>query len=648
MPREHLTLIACSNCRKKRTKCDGKTPCGRCRSRNHECCYESKMWRTKGQLRAEIDRLRAQLHQAGMILDALTSGDDYRLILDRLRKGEAVATIARDLRVQSEEAPESDISATSDIPSLSLGVKGRETVDSWFLDLDAPSQRPAKEYKVEISADQTRIWPAPSQTYREASDDETEIRKTSAGRDSVFSSGPATSISASSCSPSSCSLSLVADSATKVRRWTGVTNDDYLIRQLLFCYFSWEHPIFTLVRKKPFQVDFEDGRERYCSSALVNAILAVACRFLDSSATISITNGLADRFVEESHRLISLEHDKSSLTRIQAIGVLALKEAAEGHQMESHLLAKQCAEEAVAVAHASAKEETEDDEYRKVKATTICGGVSLYRMLSLLKAFSASHDSQRVGNAIAEDIPLSVLDDMQNIFYSHVPHCEPSSTVVFELTDLAHASLFDLFIRKQPVKGPDLIAAYTKYLSWYESTFENLRRDAACTPAVLFLHIYFQYCLMLLLRPFARFGIVGAELSPRAVCLDAARAISRLASSSSRLFTLRRAPCFLPFLVLAATLTQVCPEPLPAAQLFHVLARQRVRANEQLEPSPLVTTTPSWNASTLHTDLIPALVVGTAQLADMSECHPLAAEWVCILVELRTALGAEHCNEFCC
>ncbi|KAJ9133980.1 Transcription factor [Pleurostoma richardsiae] len=657
MSRQHMTLIACSNCRKKRTKCDGKTPCGRCTARDEKCCYESKMWRTKGQLRAEVDSLRTRLRQAHAVLGALASKDDYHPVLRRLRKGEAVATIAKGLPAPVDEIGEPHPSAASDAPSPSSVCDEADAADSWSLaDFPASPESHTKDILTQNGAENTGLWPAPSQICFETADDATETSKTSfcsSPSTDVFSaanafsaSTPATSVNFSGRSPSLYSLPDWVDSTTKVGNWTAITNDDHLIRQLLSFYFSWEHSVFALLCKEPFQNDFENGRQRYCSSALVNAILAFACRFLDFSTSVVIdTNGLADRFFEESRRLIALEEDKTSLTRIQAIALLSLREATQGRETESRVLARECAELAARVTQGRVKEEAGDDEYLKVKATTICGALSLYRMLSLVKASSAflpmNFDERGTGDSIPDDTPLNLLDDLQVAFSTHLPGCEPSSKLMFELTDLAYTSLFELFIRKRPIKGEDLMAAYTKYLSWYDSTFQTLRPEVACTPAVLFLHIYFQFCLMLLFRPFVQFNIIGSDFSTRAVCLEAAQAISTLTSSYSRLFTLRRAPCFLPCFVMVATMAQVSPELLPNPHLCDAYGLQQVGAHEQLEGSPFAMTTPFWAASPIHADGVTALVVGTSQLADMSECHPSAAEGVRALVEVRAVYGTE-------
>lgn len=61
--------------------------------------------------------------------------------------------------------------------------------------------------------------------------------------------------------------------------WTDITSDIDLVWHLLALYFCWEYPIFASLSKENFLNDFKDGRPRYCSPMLVNALLALGCRF---------------------------------------------------------------------------------------------------------------------------------------------------------------------------------------------------------------------------------------------------------------------------------------------------------------------------------------------------------------------------------
>ena len=72
------------------------------------------------------------------------------------------------------------------------------------------------------------------------------------------------------------------DAAT-VSKWTTVLADDVLLRRLLEIYFIFDFPVFPLFHKDSFLEDMALGRHRFCSSLLVNAVLAAACVSLCTS-----------------------------------------------------------------------------------------------------------------------------------------------------------------------------------------------------------------------------------------------------------------------------------------------------------------------------------------------------------------------------
>jgi hypothetical protein len=126
--------------------------------------------------------------------------------------------------------------------------------------------------------------------------------------------------------------------------WTAITNNINLILHLLALYFCWEYPVFAPLSKKHFLQDFRDGRHRYCSSLLVNALLALGCRF--STNLITRTNSedpqsAGDHFFKESQRLLHQETDHHSLTTIQALGIMSIREASCGRGSESRYYAGQ-------------------------------------------------------------------------------------------------------------------------------------------------------------------------------------------------------------------------------------------------------------------------------------------------------------------
>ena len=108
------------------------------------------------------------------------------------------------------------------------------------------------------------------------------------------------------------------------------------------------------------------------------------------------------------------------------------------------------------------------------------------------------------------------------------------------------------------------------------------------------------------------------------MCAEAAQAITSLTQIYSRLFTLRKAPCFLPYFVFSATVAQVIPSiPMQdySGGLLDISGGSPISHLLPTSFSPEVTTT---------------LNFGVTQLADMSECHPAAAHGMHELTNLRS------------
>lgn len=64
---------------------------------------------------------------------------------------------------------------------------------------------------------------------------------------------------------------------TKPSHWTRICSIDSLMRKLLEGYFMYEYPWEFIFHKDYFLEDMISGDTRFCSSLLVNAVLAKAC-----------------------------------------------------------------------------------------------------------------------------------------------------------------------------------------------------------------------------------------------------------------------------------------------------------------------------------------------------------------------------------
>lgn len=63
----------------------------------------------------------------------------------------------------------------------------------------------------------------------------------------------------------------------KPSAWTNVSSDDAFLRAALELYFQYEYHFFSGFHRDLFLDDMLSGSEQYCSSLLVNAVLALAC-----------------------------------------------------------------------------------------------------------------------------------------------------------------------------------------------------------------------------------------------------------------------------------------------------------------------------------------------------------------------------------
>lgn len=120
--------------------------------------------------------------------------------------------------------------------------------------------------------------------------------------------------------------------------WTGVTKDKDLIRHLLTMYFTWHYAYFTTLSKQLFYRDFIRGRpSQYCSSLLVNSMLALGCHFTSWRAARQNPEDpttAGDHFFKEAKRLIleNDEHEKAKLCNVQALALMSVREAGCGRE----------------------------------------------------------------------------------------------------------------------------------------------------------------------------------------------------------------------------------------------------------------------------------------------------------------------------
>ncbi|GJC97042.1 nitrate assimilation regulatory protein nira [Colletotrichum higginsianum] len=309
--------------------------------------------------------------------------------------------------------------------------------------------------------------------------------------------------------------------------WTNITDDGSLVQHLLALYFCWEYPTFASLSKEHFLRDFQNGVHRYCSPILVNALLALGCRFSSKSSTRANPNDpytSGDHFFKEAQRLFYLQDNHHNLTTIQALGIMSIREASCGRDSESWYYAGQSIRLAIEMGLHQLEEDGDDDEFA-VQAATFWGAFALDHAWSLATG----------------SLPQC----------SCFPHLPPKPAIIDDI----EASLWIPYTDDgRPLTSRDLLGIYTQYLNWYDRIPEVLRLGHNFTPAVLFAHMYYHFAILLLFRPLIKLRIIGSKLLPRDVCGQAADAIQGLLRSYSQLYTLRRTPSFVPYFVLTSSI----------------------------------------------------------------------------------------------
>ena len=362
-------------------QCDGASPCGRCKSQSVECRYEIPVRQSKENMRAEIDQLRKQQQQSEKILAALVSGEASGSVLHQLRSGETLENISQALDIGRESSMISEGHHSEDNTSVTTYKRPgdqqaiRNVLDPVRSQSITSSSSPfstvafSDTYGGSIEGSNLQgqsswpNWPAgpsPSRHVSNAGHSDDMMRWSPENPPVSHGSGhPLVGTWHENTRGSENSaiqwareqgrghilgpqFGLEEDQLDDIPNanevWTQVTNDGELVEHLMALYFCWEYPTFASLSKEHFLKDFRTGRHRHCSPLLVNAILAVGCRFStqpEARVDPSNSNTAGDHFFAEALRLLDQEKNRHNLTTIQALGLMSIREASCGRSTES-------------------------------------------------------------------------------------------------------------------------------------------------------------------------------------------------------------------------------------------------------------------------------------------------------------------------
>lgn len=166
--------------------------------------------------------------------------------------------------------------------------------------------------------------------------------------------------------------------------WTQTGLRRAYVRQLLDILSTWDSLPGCIVCKAPFLEAYDTGSDQFCSTALVNAMLALATRVVVEPAEDETGLSLAGRpgskqFSNSAEALLGNAKLASHLPDIQALGILSIYKISCGHETEAQMFAKLFVSRISDLYSRPSSAGKEDEVYNTVLTTTYCGGVSLGR-----------------------------------------------------------------------------------------------------------------------------------------------------------------------------------------------------------------------------------------------------------------------------
>ncbi|OTA95752.1 hypothetical protein M434DRAFT_393609 [Hypoxylon sp. CO27-5] len=294
---------ACEACRRRKSKCNAERPkCSLCVRHGTDCRYATAPEETHSQaLKRKHSELQTRITPYEELFDLLKNKSETESlgILKRIRSGNDVGSILRhakdgDLLIQLSLAPEArrryEFPYISDMPASIL------VPDNLYL----------RSFVYETTFHAPPSHGFTHDSHREGYGDDRYLKPYHAAQvvEPNFSN-------------------------INVSRWTSVTSDNELCRRLLNAYLYYQHPWTAAFHMDYFVKDMASGRNRFCSSLLVNAVLAAAChmcRELPDRNKFWVPQNIGYQFSAEAKRLWEIESRKSvtSLTTIQGAIVLSI------------------------------------------------------------------------------------------------------------------------------------------------------------------------------------------------------------------------------------------------------------------------------------------------------------------------------------
>ncbi|KAJ4147457.1 hypothetical protein LMH87_001972 [Akanthomyces muscarius] len=317
---------------------------------------------------------------------------------------------------------------------------------------------------------------------------------------------------------------------------------------------QWDCIAFCIIDGVRFKSDLLTGSNKYCSPALVDALLALSVAVFrhDISEDISgseaetpaweiFSVSLADEVIQALQRGAWLP---KAIPDIQALGVLALHCACNGWRDKSRDFAMEFAEAIRTYCLQNTGSDGTVETMRRITASTYCGAISLNRMMVQIQEYDATlprrsgdpranlaaieNENMRGRRSWTENRLRATLisEPFVNSPDLHGRDIYGIAAQLYQLVELVFKTCCELENNRTFANAT---ATYTKCLEWYRNFFRCSKAYTSREPLILFVHTYYHFCILSLFTPYVtNEALVFDGSSPGKICEEAANIILKL------------------------------------------------------------------------------------------------------------------------
>jgi len=169
----------------------------------------------------------------------------------------------------------------------------------------------------------------------------------------------------------------------QVDTWTRTGWTRAHVRHLIDAIRTWDYLPFCIFCEDLFLRDYDNDATRFCSSALVHALLALSTRLINESsddAALLPSGWLSSQvFFNRAKAQLPDDSQLANLPDIQALGILALYRLRCGLETEAGELAEAFVTQITEFCQRPLPEDDAREDYSKARMIAYCGAVSLIR-----------------------------------------------------------------------------------------------------------------------------------------------------------------------------------------------------------------------------------------------------------------------------